>query len=457
MNEVDWQRLLDDVAHRSAGYLDTMTDRRVAPDDAALRGLDRFDEPLPDRPCDPRETLALLDDAGSPATVASTGPRYFGFVTGGTHPTALAAGWLGTAWDQNAALEVMSPVAHTVRSVVRAWLLDLLGVPGGCAVSFVTGATMANATALVAARDAQLAAAGWDVQHDGLFGAPPVTVVVGERAHSVIYKALGMIGLGRRRVATVPVDDQGRIRADALPDVDGPVIVCAQAGEVNTGAFDPFPDIARWAEGHRAWLHVDGAFGLWAAADPAHRDLCRGLGRADSWATDAHKWLNCSYDSGIAFVRDPAHLARSFSAAAAYLPDAPDEPMNHAPQSSQRARQLEIWAVLRTLGRSGLADLVARSCRHARRIAEALDAAGLQIVNEVVLNQVLVAAADDETTTALLTAIQRDGTCWCGPSRWGGRDVIRISVSGWNTTDDDVEHSIDAIVRCARQVSRRHH
>lgn len=457
MSDVDWQHLLDEVARRSAGYLDTMTDRAVVPDAAALAGLDRFDDVLPDGSCDPGETLALLDDAGSAATIASTGPRYFGFVTGGTHPAALAAGWLGTTWDQNAALEVMSPVAYRVRRVVRGWLLDLLGLPGGSAVSFVTGATMANATALVAARDAQLAAAGWDVQRDGLFDAPPVTVVVGERAHSVIYKAIGMIGLGRRRVVTVPADEQGRMRAGELPELDGPAIVCAQAGEVNTGAFDPFPQIAQWAGRHGAWLHVDGAFGLWAAADPDHRELTDGLAEADSWAADAHKWLNCSYDSGIAVVRDPAHLTRSFSAAAAYLPDAPDEAMNQSPQSSQRARQLEIWAVLRTLGRTGVADLVSTSCRHARRIAGALDAAGLQIVNEVVLNQVLVAAADDETTAALLTAIQRDGTCWCGPSRWGDREMIRISVSGWNTTDDDVERSIDAIVRCARQVSRRHH
>lgn len=452
--DVDWGGLLDEVARRSAGYLTGVADRPIEPDAGALSALDRFDERLPERPYDPRETLALLDDAGSAATVASTGPRYFGFVTGGTHPAALAAGWLTTAWDQNAALEVMSPVAHRVRHVVRAWLLDILGLPGGSAAAFVTGATMANATALVAARDAQLAGVGWDVQQDGLFGAPPVTVVVGERAHSVIYKALGMVGLGRRRVVTVPADDQGRMRTDLLPDVDGPTILCAQAGEVNTGAFDDFPRIVWWAKTHDAWLHVDGAFGLWAAADPAHRSLTAGLSEADSWATDAHKWLNCSYDSGIAFVRDPAHLARSFSAAAAYLPDAPDEAMHQSPQSSQRARQFEVWAVLRTLGRAGLADLVATSCRSARRLAEGLAAAGLEVLNDVVLNQVLVATSDDASTTALMKAIQADGTCWCGPSRWRGRAVIRISVSGWNTTADDIEQSIAAIVRCHRAIAR---
>lgn len=447
------RELLAEAARRAGDYVEGVHRRRVAPTPAALAGLDRFTEALPEHPSDPRATLALLDDAGSAATVASTGPRYFGFVTGGTLPVALAAGWLGLAWDQNAALPVMSPVAARLHEVTRRWLTELLGLPAGTAAAFVTGATTANATALAAARDHQLAAHGWDAARDGLFGAPAPTVVVGARAHSTVFKALGTVGLGSGRVHRVPVDGQGRMRAELLPQVDGPVIVCAQAGEVNTGAFDPVDRIVAWARERGAWVHVDGAFGLWALADPAHRYLADGVADADSWATDAHKWLNVSYDSGIVLVRDAEHLRRSFGSTAGYLPaEHGFEAMHHTPQSSQRARQIEIWAVLRSLGRSGLAELVAGSCRRARRIADALGRAGLAVLNDVVLNQVLVAAGDDRATTEMIAAVQRDGTCWCGPSTWDGRAVMRVSVSGWNTTDADADAAVEAILRCAREV-----
>ncbi len=314
-------------------------------------------------------------------------------------------------------------------------------------------ATVANATCLAAARDRQLAAAGWDAPNRGLFGAPEVTVVIGEQAHTTLVKSLSIVGLDRDRVIRVPVDDQGAMLADALPDVDPPVIVCAQAGEVNTGAFDPFGSIVEWARDRQGWVHVDGAFGLWALADPGRAALVEGLRGADSWATDAHKWLNVAYDCGIAFVRRGEDLRRTFAAHAGYLPiDGGYDAMHHTPQSSQRARQIEVWAVLRSLGRSGVADLVSRLSAHASTIAESLSAAGLEVINEVVLNQVLVRAHNDAITEAWIDAIQNDGTCWCGPTQWQGRLAMRVSVSSWATTDKDAQLSIDAMVDCARSV-----
>jgi glutamate/tyrosine decarboxylase-like PLP-dependent enzyme len=445
--------LLAEVAERAGRYLASLDSRPVAPDDAALSGLDRFAEPWPERPGDAAATLALLDEAGSPATMGSAGGRYFGFVIGGSYPVALAANWLATAWDQNAALPAMSPVAARLHEVVTGWLGELLGLPAGSAAAFVTGAAMANTAALTAARDRQLASVGWDVQADGLFGAPELTVVVGEKAHSTVIKALGMIGLGRERVRRVPADDQGRLRADGLPgDVTGPAVVCVQAGEVNTGAFDPFPAVIEWARQRGAWVHADGAFGLWALADPSRSHLTAGLADADSWATDGHKWLNVPYDCGIALVRRPEDLRRSFAAEAGYLPSGTGfEAMHHTPQASQRARQVEVWAVLRTLGRQGVTDLIAASCGHARAMAARLRDAGLEVLNDVVLNQVLVRASTDDRTLALVRAVQQDGTCWCGPTTWQHRPAMRISVSGWATTADDISASADAIIAAAQQ------
>ena len=400
------------------------------------------------------DVQALLDEAGSPATMASAGGRYFGFVIGGSYPVALAAGWLATAWDQNAALPVMSPVAARLHDVVTGWLVELFGLPTGSAAVFVTGAAMANAAALTAARDQQLARVGWDAQADGLFGAPELTVVVGEKAHSTLIKALGLIGLGRDRVRLVPADDQGRIRADCLPqDVTGPAVICVQAGEVNTGAFDPFPAVVEWARPRQAWIHVDGAFGLWALVDPSRRNLTAGLTDADSWATDAHKWLNVPYDCGIVLVRRPEDLRRSFASVAGYLPpDTGFEAMQHTPQASQRARQVEVWAVLRTLGRAGVTDLITRTCRHAQAMAAYLGQAGLEMLNDVVLNQILVRAATDNQTQALIAAVQQDGTCWCGPTVWQNRPAMRISVSGWATSREDISQSADAIIAATHKI-----
>lgn len=448
------RRLLSVAAEWASRYLDGLANRPVAPDSDAIAGLDAFLEPLPESALDPMTTLSLLDSAGSAATVASAGGRYFGFVIGGSLPVALASNWLAAAWDQNAALPVMSPVAARLHEVVTGWLVDLLGLPTRTAAVFVTGAAMANTALLGAARDQQLAKVGWDVQTRGLFGAPELTVVVGELAHSTVLKALGLLGLGRERVVTVPCDEAGRIRADLLPSgLAGPVVVCVQAGEVNTGAFDPFPEIVAWTRDRGGWVHVDGAFGLWALADPSRAALTAGLSEADSWATDGHKWLNVPYDCGIAFARWPEDLRRSFASTAGYLPpDVGFEAMHHTPQASQRARQIEVWAALRTLGRRGVADLVRTSCRHASLMAAKLGEAGLEVVNEVVLNQVLVRTSDDELTLALAGAVQSDGTCWCGPTTWRGRPAIRISVSSWATTTEDIDRSADAIVTACRRL-----
>ncbi len=340
-----------------------------------------------------------------------------------------------------------------LHDVVRRWLVELLHLPAETGMAFVTGATVANASRLAAARDALLAGVGWDVQESGLFDAPDIPVVIGERAHSTLSKSLGLVGLGRSRVHVVPADDQGRLRSELLPDLDGPVLVCAQAGEVNTGAFDPFDGIADWLAERSGWLHVDGAFGLWARADPNRADLVAGLDRADSWATDGHKWLNVTYDCGVAFVRRLADLRRTFAAVAGYLPASESfEAMHHTPQSSQRARQIEVWSVLRTLGRDGVAALVTTACDGAALIADRLRAAGLTVLNDVVLNQVLVRLDDGPTTERLIAAIQADGRVWCGPTQWQGATAMRISVSSWRTTLDDAAHAADVIVACAGRV-----
>jgi glutamate/tyrosine decarboxylase-like PLP-dependent enzyme len=450
VNDLDALRTAADLALDYAASID---DRDAAPSADAVSALGLLAGPLPDHPSDVRSTLELLATVGGPATMGTTGPHYFGFVNGATLPAALGAAFLTSAWDQNAALPVMSPVAAAVHDVTQSWLTDVLGLMPSTDVAFVTGATVANATCLAAARDALLAGAGWDVQADGLFGAPPVHVVIGERAHSTLRKSLGLVGLGRDRVVMVPADDQGRMRPEALPDLDpaaGPVLCCAQAGEVNTGAFDPFEPIADWVAERGGWLHVDGAFGLWALADPTRAGLVGGLTRADSLATDGHKWLNVTYDCGIAFVQRPGALRRTFSAVAGYLPpETGFEAMHHTPQSSQRARQFEVWAVLRTLGRSGVAELVQQACDCATVIADRLRGAGFDVLNDVVLNQVLVRWHDGPTTEHLLEAVQHDGRVWCGPTQWDGATAMRISVSSWKTTRQDAGRAADVIIELA--------
>jgi len=447
--------LLHDAAQRAARYLATLDERPVYPGADAIARLAELDGPLPARPQPAEAVLHTLDTLGSPATVASAGGRYHGYVIGGALPVGVAAHWLATAWDQNAASAAGAPAAAAFEQVALRWLRELLGLPADAAGAFVSGTTMGNLCALAAARHAVLARAGWDVEADGLFGAPPVTVVVGEEAHPTLFKALGLLGLGRHRVLTVPADAQGRLRADRLPRLAGPSIVCLQAGNVNSGAFDPFETVCAQAHGDGAWVHVDGAFGLWAQAAPALRAHCAGVAAADSWATDAHKWLNVPYDSGLAFVRDGAALRAAMAVSAAYLP-APGSgsiASDHTPELSRRARGVDAWAVLAALGRDGVAALVEGCCAHARAFARGLRGAGFEVLNDVVLNQVLVSFGDAAATCALAARLQDDGTCWCGLTEWQGRVALRISVCSWATTEADVQRSLAAMLRLARAES----
>jgi glutamate/tyrosine decarboxylase-like PLP-dependent enzyme len=444
--------LLADASARAMRYLDGLDSRSVAPTASAVAGLSALDEKLPEKSSDPAETLRLLDEVGSPATAAMAGPRFFGFVIGGSLPVTLAANWLAGAWDQNTGLYRPTPGTSFLEQIALRWLLDLLHLPADCTGAFVTGATVANLCALAAARHGVLKQAGWDVEGRGLFGAPEVTVIVGGEIHPSVTKSLGILGMGRNRVVKVPVDEQGRMRADRLPAISGPTIVCVQAGNVNTGAFDPIEAIGRKAHAAGAWLHVDGAFGLWAAAAPSLRNLTAGIAEADSWATDAHKWLNVPYDCGLAFVRDPDALKSAMAISAEYLPTQSEfrNPSDFTPELSRRARGVEVWAALRSLGREGIAEMIERNCAQARRFAEKLSAAGFEILNQVVLNQVLVSFGDAERTKRIIQAIQDEGTCWCGITVWQGKTAMRISVSSWATLDADVDRSIAAIVRIAR-------
>jgi len=445
------EKTLESAARRAARYLDQIQERRVAPSAEAVRGLEGFVEPLPGGPTAPEEVIRILDELGSPATMGIAGPRFFGFVIGGALPVALGANWLASAWDQNAGLFVATPVSAVLEEVGLRWLLEALALPAGCGGAFVTGATVANFTALAAARHAVLERAGWDVEGQGLFGAPPIQVIVSEEAHPSLLKSLGMLGMGRERVVRVPVDNQGRMRAACLPELRPPGIVCVQAGNVNTGSFDPAAEICRRAHSGGAWVHVDGAFGLWASASPRYAHLVEGFSEADSWATDAHKWLNVPYDSGLAFVRDPETLRAAMSLTAAYLPQGEHrEPSQYVPELSRRARGVDIWAALKSLGRSGLAGLIERACHCAQRFADGLAAAGFEILNDVVLNQVLVSFGSPERTQRVIAGIQEDGTCWCGGTVWQGRHAMRISVSSAATTEADVDRSLEAIVRIAR-------
>jgi glutamate/tyrosine decarboxylase-like PLP-dependent enzyme len=452
-SETSMKKLLAETANRAARYLEEMADRRVAPFPADVARLEELGGPLPELPSESADVLAMLDEFGSPATVASAGRRYFGFVIGGSLPAALAANWLAGAWDQNAALQVMSPVAAKLEEIVLEWMVELLGLPAGSGAGFVTGATMANFSALAAARTALLKRAGWNVEEDGLFAAPPIRVVVGDEVHVSVLKALSMLGLGRSRVTRVAVDSQGRMRPDALPPLDEHTLICLQAGNVNTGAFDPAGEICARAHEAGAWVHVDGAFGLWAAVSPQYAPLLAGAGEADSWAVDCHKWLNVPHDSAVALVREPEYLQAAMSMSAAYLTaGAGREPCHFAPEASRRARAVELWAAMRSLGRSGLRVMIERNCRQAQRFAQRLQASGFSVLNDVVLNQVLVSFGSEEDTLRVIGEVQNDGTCWCGGTRWQGQSAMRISVSNWATTDEDVERSAAAMIRVAGKV-----
>jgi glutamate/tyrosine decarboxylase-like PLP-dependent enzyme len=464
----DDARVLTQTAEIATAFRESLATRPVGGpvDLAELRAA--LGGPLPEGPTDPWAVVEGLAIAAEAGLVASAGPRYFGFVVGGSLLAALGADWLTSAWDQNGGLYALSPAAAVAEEVASRWLVDLLGLPAGTSVGFVTGATMANFTALAAARRGVLERTGWDVERQGLQGAPPVTVITHTGSHVTVYASLQMLGLGREgdRVRRIAADGQGRMRPDALraelATIDGPVIVCSQAGNVNTGAFDPFEEIIAIAHERGAWVHIDGAFGIWAAAVPSLRELMHGHDAADSWSTDAHKWLNVPYDSGLAFVRHAAaHHAAMTLGAEYYVETEGGERDNYnwVPESSRRARGFAVLAALRSLGRSGLVELIERDCANARRMAERL-ASGtrVSILNDVVLNQVLVrfeapapdpdGSIGDARTRSVIDAVQRDGTCWLGGTIWAGRAAMRVSVSGWATTRDDIERSADAILAC---------
>ncbi|MFL6238501.1 MAG: pyridoxal phosphate-dependent decarboxylase family protein [Actinomycetes bacterium] len=457
--------LLHETADIAAEYLRRVRERPVGPHIGHAVLAKELGGELPDGPADAATVVSELAAAIEPGLVGSVGPRYFGFVIGGGVPAAVAADWLTSVWDQNAGLYAAGPGAAVVEDVAGAWLLDLLGLPGTASVGFVTGATMANFTGLAAARHTVLDRVGWNVEAEGLVGAPKVRVVVGAERHASVDVALRYLGLGANTAEIIPVDDQGRLRVDALHETladgrDEPLIVCAQAGNVNTGSFDPIDEICAVVHEGGGWVHVDGAFGLWAAASESLRTLVAGIDRADSWATDAHKWLNVPYDCGLVFIADPAAHHAAMNLTGSYLQaGAPGErdAYNFTPESSRRARGIPVYAALRALGRSGVASVVESCCAHARRFADALRGLdGVDVLNDVVLNQVLVRFDnDDDVTRAVVSAVQADGTCWLSGTVWQGRAAMRISVCNWSTTTDDVDQSVAAILRCYATVRNR--
>jgi glutamate/tyrosine decarboxylase-like PLP-dependent enzyme len=451
--------VLDDAARLARTYIDSLPSRAVGATAPLAELVSRLDRPLCDNGEDPRTVIEDLVRDVEPGLVASGGPRYFGFVIGGALPVAVASDWLTSAWDQNAGIYPAAPAAAVVHKIVGGWVRELLGLPAGCSVGLTTGCQMAHFTCLAAARHAVLRDAGWDVEAHGLQGAPPLRVIASEQIHVTVPVACRMLGLGAERIRLVPTDDQGRMLIaeleTALAEEAGPTIVCAQAGEINTGAFDPLAEIVALCRARGAWCHIDGAFGLWAAVSPRRRGLLNGFERADSWATDAHKWLNVPYDSGIAVVADPSAHRTAMTSTSPYIPahdtDIP-QGLDWTPQFSQRARGVPLYAALRSLGRSGLAQLIDRCCDHAQRMAGRLaEADGVEVLNDVVLNQVLVRFDDDDLATSrVIERSQEDGTCWVGSSTFRGRTVMRISVVGWQTTTDDIDRSADAILAAAR-------
>lgn len=455
MKHEDIASLLEGVQGHVSAWFATLDNRpvRAAASADELRQL--LGGPIPREGVAPGVLAEILAEAGMKGAVASAGPRYFGFVIGGSLPAALAADWLVSAWDQNGVVYATSPLVSVIEQITGAWLRELTGLPPSMSFGFVTGCQMANFTGLAAARHRVLRNAGWHVESDGLFGAPPIDVVVNDEAHYTILTALRLLGLGANRVRRIPTDSQGRMRADSLTAAlrarKGPCIVCAQAGNVNTGEIDPLREISESVKECGAWLHVDGAFGFWAAASPERAHLVRGIENADSVATDAHKWLNVPYDCGIVFCSDEAAHRSAMSLAAAYIVTTGDQrdPHDFVPEESRRARAIPVYAAVRSLGRQGLAEMIERNCRQASRFSEALRAAGYEVLNDVVLNQVLVSFGAAEETQRTIAAVQQEGVCWCGGTVWKGRTAMRISVSNWSTTDADVEQSIEAILRAA--------
>lgn len=447
---MDELRLVADADRRAADYIRSIPGRPAYPDTSSIAALAKFSEPLPNRGRPGEETLALLDDVGSPATVASNGPSYFGFVIGASLPAAAAAERLVLAWDQSASAFDGSPAAATLEKIAAGWVLEALDLPRDSAVGFGTSATACGLSCLTAARRTLLARAGWDFDENGLNGAPPLRVIVSEAAHITVKKALRILGFGLGQLIVAPTDEFGRIDPDRLPQLDGRTILVLQAGEVNTGEFDRFADIIPRARQAGSWVHVDGAFGLWARAS-GRRHLTDGIDQADSWTTDGHKWLNTPYDTAMAICRDADALAASMNSDAVYAAAASDAQMNLTLEFSRRARGVPIWAALRSLGRKGVAEMVDRHCAQATRFASGLRDAGFTVLNRVVLNQVLVRADTDEATISIRQEAQESGEIWFGASIWHGRPAFRISVSSWRTTDGHVDRAI-ALLRslCAK-------
>jgi glutamate/tyrosine decarboxylase-like PLP-dependent enzyme len=456
--------VLADAARFARDFVDSLSSRPVH----ARAGIEQLRAVLGGRLGEdgenPRDVIAALARNVEPGVVASAGPRYFGFVIGGALPVAIAADWLTSAWDQNAGGYVVAPSLSVAEEVAAGWLRELLGLPMSCGIGFVTGCQMAHVTCLAAARHGVLRDAGWDVEALGLQGAPELRVFAGEQAHVTVKVACRILGLGAERIRLVPVDDQGRMRPTslraALAEHDGPTIVCAQAGEINTGAFDPFAEIVEICHAAGAWCHIDGAFGLWAAVSPSRRRLLDGFERADSWATDAHKWLNVPYDCGIAAVADASAHRAAMTSSAAYIPShAEDIPwgFDWTPEFSRRARGLSVYAALRSLGRSGVRRMIDGCCDHAQRMALALSRHdGVEVLNEVVLDQVLVRFdASDEVTEEVIDRVQQDGTCWLGGSTFRRQSVMRVSVVSWQTTSADIDISAQAILACFESVRHR--
>jgi glutamate/tyrosine decarboxylase-like PLP-dependent enzyme len=455
--------LLARTAAIAADYLETLDTRPIRPERSYLEMLDILDEPVPERPSDPREVVEHLVRAIEPGLTAMGSGRYFGFVIGSATPAALSTDWLVSAWDQNSGLAEATPGTAALETVAGRWVLDLLGLPPHASFAFVTGCQMAHVTCLAAARQGVYDRAGWDIRERGVAGAPPLRVVVGASRHVTVTRALRLLGVGQAQELVLPTDAEGRMAVSALPDAletDAPTIVCAQAGDVATGAFDDLETIVGLSAAAGAWVHVDGAFGLWAAATPTLAHLVTGHAGADSWATDAHKWLNVPYDCGIAICAHPDAHEASMEYAAPYLTVADQavvrDPMGYSPEFSRRARSAPVWAAIRELGRDGVADLVERCCRHARALAEGLaELDGCEILNDVVLNQVLLRFEDDARTRAILGAVQAEGEAWMGPTTRDGRAAIRVSVVGWRTNDEDVRRTLAAFGRAAERVEEQ--
>jgi len=444
--------ILDSAARYALDYLNEIPERRVFPSPESLEQLHQFSNALPDEGINQEEILQQLHAIGSQNTVATNGGRYFGFVTGATLPASLGANWLASAWDQNGAFRVYSPVVAHIEKIASRWVLELLQLPASSAAGFVTGTTMANFCGVVAARYHLCRQMNWDIKSKGMNGAPPIRVIAGEEVHASMQRALLLAGFGLDNLVKVPTDGQGKIIPDHFPEMDASTLVCLQAGNVNTGAIDPVKNICLAAKEKGAWVHIDGAFGLWARVSPNKFQMTEGCELANSWAVDLHKWLNVPYDSGLIICRHPQILQNALSVNATYLPnEAEPEPFLNTPEMSRRARGIDTWAAISSLGKKGVANLIERCCALAERFASNLQSAGFKVLNEVVLNQVLVSFGDAETTNLVIKKIQEDGTCWCGGTVWKGKTAMRISVCSWMTTEEDIERCSEAIIRIAKK------